>query len=144
MRTSLDFEFSNLKFRPRALEWLETFENISREANTEKFQTSQTLDMSLPFKSFSYEENEWTAIWNKKKKTYFGVSTWYESDLHCQKMNYICILVLRFKSGNLKRDYLFVVLFVFDNISARLHPVYQIAEYDKKKIDLPQMSRKRI
>ena len=68
MRTSLDFEFSNLKFRPRALEWLETFENISREANTEKFQTSQTLDMSLPFKSFSYEENEWTAIWKKKKK----------------------------------------------------------------------------
>ena len=68
MRTSLDFEFSNLKFRPRALEWLETFENISREANTEKFQTSQTLDMSLPFKSFSYKENEWSAIWRKKKK----------------------------------------------------------------------------
>ena len=142
MRTSLDFEFSNLKFRPRALEWLETFENISREANTEKFQTSQTLDMSLPFKSLwrkwmnSYLEEE--------EKTYFSVSTWYESDLHCQKMNYICILVLIFKSGNLKRDYLFVVLFVFDNISARLHPVYQIAEYDKKKIDLPQMSRKRI
>lgn len=141
MRTSLDFEFSNLKFRPRALEWLETFENISREANTEKFQTSQTLDMSLPFKSLW---RKWLNSYLEKEETYFGVSTWYESDLHCQKMIYICILVLKFKSGNLKRDYLFVVLFVFDNISARLHPVYQIAEYDKKKIDLPQMSRKRI
>ena len=144
MRTSLDFEFSNLKFRPRALEWLETFENISREANTEKFQTSQTLDMSLPFKSFSYEENEWTAIWKKKKKLI--LASRHDMKVICivKKMNYICILVLIFKSGNLKRDYLFVVLFVFDNISARLHPVYQIAEYDKKKIDLPQTSRKRI
>ena len=51
----------------------------------------------------------------------------------------ICIFALRFKSGNLKRDYLFVVLFVVDNISARLHPVYQIWEWDKKKIDSPQM-----
>ena len=144
MRTSLDFEFSNLKFRPRALEWLETFENISREANTEKFQTSQTLDMSLPFKSFSYEENEWTAIRKKKKKLI--LASRHDMKVICivKKMNYICILVLIFKSGNLKRDYLFVVLFVFDNISARLHPVYQIAEYDKKKIDLPQTSRKRI
>ena len=40
----------------------------------------------------------------------------------------ICICALRFKSGNLKRDYLFVVLFVVYNISARLHPVYQISE----------------
>ena len=39
----------------------------------------------------------------------------------------ICISALRFKSGNLKRDYLFVVLFVVYNISARLHPVYQIS-----------------
>ena len=143
MRTSLDFEFSNLKFRPRALEWLETFENISREANTEKFQTSQTLDCHCPLNLLVMKKmNE--QLFGRRKKTYFSVSTWYESDLLCQKMNYICILGLRFKSGNLKRDYLFVVLFVFDNISARLHPVYQIAEYDKKKIDLPQMSRKRI
>ena len=91
----------------------------------------------------SYLEKE-EKTFKFKVKLKFGVSTWYGSDLHCQKMKYICILVLRFKFGNLKRDYLFVVLFVFDNISARLHPVYQIAEYDKKKIDLPQMSRKRI
>ena len=68
MRTSLDFEFSNLKFRPRALEWLETFENISREANTEKFQTSQTLDMSLPFKLLVIKKMNEELFGERRKK----------------------------------------------------------------------------